>query len=128
MTCGFHDFQACAEILEDSESSNYVAAVRRLARWHLTAVQSQLNTIVSASQLLATVHQSKKEKPVRKMVIPILPMEIQHPDTIIKVLVPDEVEKSIIVKKPGAEMELGTGYFTNSDTINVFNTDVTYLE
>lgn len=49
------------------------------------------------------------------MVIPDLPLEIQHPDSIVKVLVPDEVEKSIIVKKPGAEMELGTGCFTNSD-------------
>jgi hypothetical protein len=105
-----------------------VAAVRRLARWLLAAVQTQLNTVVNASQLLATVHQSKKEKPERKMVIPSFPMEIQHLDTVVKVLVPDEVEKSIIVKKPGAEMELGTGYFTNSDTINVFNTDVSYLE
>jgi hypothetical protein len=116
LTCEFHNFQACAEILEDSESSNYVAAVRRLARWHLAAIQSQLNTIISASQLLATVQQSKKQEPIRKMVIPNLPLEIQHPDTIVKVLVPDEVEKSIIVKKPGAEMELGTGCFTNSDT------------
>ncbi|XP_023726242.1 uncharacterized protein LOC111874734 isoform X3 [Cryptotermes secundus] len=109
-------YQACAEILEDSESSNYVAAVRRLARWHLAAVQSQLNTIVSASQMLATVHQSKKEKPVRKMVIPNLPIEMKHPDTIIKVLVPDEVGKSIIVKKPGAEMELGTVAMPNTLT------------
>lgn len=109
-------YQACAEILEDSESSYYVAAVRRLARWHLAAVESQLNTVVSASQLLATFHRSKKEKPVRKMVIPNLPMEIQHPDTIIKVLVPDEVEKSIIVKKPGAEMELGTVVMPNTVT------------
>jgi hypothetical protein len=114
LTCDFHDFQACAEILEESESFNYVAAVRRLARWHLAAIQSQLNTVISASQLLATVHQSKK-KPIRKMIIPNLPLEIQHPDNIVKVLVPDEVEKSIIVKKPGAEMELGTGCFTNSD-------------
>lgn len=41
-------------------------------------------------------------------------MEVKHPDTIVKVLEPDEIQKPLRVKKPGAEMEFGTGCFRNS--------------
>jgi hypothetical protein len=77
------------------------------------AVQTQLNTVVKASELLATVYESKEREPERKMVIPNFPMEVQHPDAIVKVLEPDEIEKPLRVKKPGAEMEFGAGYFMN---------------
>lgn len=107
-------FQACAEILEHSEASKYTAAVRQFARWRLAAVQTQLNTVVSAPELLAAVHKSKKGEPERKMVIPNFPMEVQHPDTIVKVLEPDEIQKPLRVKKLEAEMEFGTGCFMNS--------------
>lgn len=107
-------FQACAENLEHSEASKYIAAVRELARWRLAAVQTQLNAVVSAPELLAAVRQSKKGEPKRKMVIPNFPMEVQHPDTIVKVLEPEEVQKPLRVKKPGAATEFGTGCFMNS--------------
>jgi hypothetical protein len=110
----FFSSKACAEILEHFESSKYIAAVRELARWRLAAVQTQLNAVVSAPELLAAVHQSKKGEPERKMVIPNFPMEVQHPDTIVKVLEPDEIQKPIRVKKTGAAMEFGTGCFMNS--------------
>lgn len=84
-----------------------------MAHWHLAAVQTQLNTVVSATELLAAIHQSKKGEPERKMVIPNFPMEVQHPDTIVKVLEPDEIQKPLRVKKPGAEMEFGTGCCMN---------------
>jgi hypothetical protein len=90
-----------------------VAAVRGLARLYLAAIQNQLNTVVSASQLLAMVHQTKKKRTARKMVIPNFPMEVQHPDTIVKVLEPDEVEQPVRMKKSGADLEFVTGYFTN---------------
>jgi hypothetical protein len=86
-----------------------VAAVRGLARRYLAAVQNQLNTVVSASQLLELVHQSKKGRTERKIVIPSFPMEVQHPDTIVKVLEPDEVEQPVRMKKPGADLEFITG-------------------
>jgi hypothetical protein len=101
--------QACAEVLEDSESSNYMATVHGLACLYLAAVQNQLNIVVNASQLLALVNQPKKGK----MVIPSFALEVQHPETIVKVLEPDKVEQPIAVKRPGAEMEFSrTGYFT----------------
>jgi hypothetical protein len=85
-----------------------VVAVHGLARWYLAAVQNQLNTVVNASQLLALVNQPKKGK----MVIPSFAIEVQHPDTIVKVLEPDNVEQPTAVKRPGAEMEFSrTGYF-----------------
>jgi len=85
-----------------------------LARWHLAAVQTQLNAVVSAPELLAAVQQPKKGEPERRMVIPNFPMEVQHPDTIVKVLEPDEIQKPLRVKKPGATMEFGKGCFMNS--------------
>jgi len=85
-----------------------------LARWRLAAVQTQLNTVVSAPEILAAVHRSKKGEPERKMVIPNFPMEVQHPDTIVKVLEPDEIQKPLRMKKQGAEMEFVTGCFMNS--------------
>jgi hypothetical protein len=48
------------------------------------------------------------------MVIPNFPMEVKHPDTIVKVLEPDEIQRPLRIKKPGAEMEFGTGCFRNS--------------
>jgi hypothetical protein len=80
-----------------------------LVRWYLAAVQSQLNAVVTASELLAAVYQSQKGEPERKMIIPNFPMEVQYPDTIVKVLEPDEIQRPLRVKKPGAEMEFGTG-------------------
>ena len=85
-----------------------------MARWHLVAVQTQLNALRSAPELLAAVHQSMKGKPKRKMVIPNFPMEVQHPDTIVKVLEPDEIQKPLTVKKPRAEMEFESGCFMKS--------------
>lgn len=85
-----------------------------MARWRLAAVQTQLNTVASASELLAAAYQSKRGEPERKMVIPNFPMEVQHPDTIVKVLEPDEIQKPLRVKKQGAEMEFGAGCFVNS--------------
>lgn len=85
-----------------------------MAHWRLAAVQTQLNAVVSAPEILAAVHQAKKGKPERKMVIPNFPMEVQHPDTIVKVLEPDEIQKPLRVKKQGAEMEFGRGCFINS--------------
>jgi hypothetical protein len=123
-------FQACAEVLGGSESTNYMTAVHGLARWYLIAVQNQLNTVVSASQLLALVHQPKKRRTERKMVIPDFPMEVQHPDTIVKVLEPGDIEQPVRMKKSGADLETTTGYFTNSDiSINIFPTiNVTYTK
>ncbi|KAJ4445589.1 hypothetical protein ANN_12270, partial [Periplaneta americana] len=98
-------YQACAEVLDDSESADYIAAVRGLTRWYLAALQNQLNAVVSASQLIA---QSKKVESKGKWLFPTFPVEIEHPESIVKVLEPDEDEEPIRMKRPGAEMDFTT--------------------
>ncbi|XP_069695018.1 uncharacterized protein [Periplaneta americana] len=106
-------YQACAEVLDDSESADYIASVRGLTRWYLAALQNQLNTVVSASQL---IDQSKKVESKRKMVIPDVPVEMEHPESIVKVLEPDEEEEPIRMKRPGAEMDFTTDQTTEAVT------------
>ena len=81
----FLQFQACAELLETSEVSHYVSAVRELVRWYLTAVEDQLNTVVTASHLLAVTHRAMRGRINRKL-IKDFPLEAVHPQTVVKVL------------------------------------------
>ena len=78
-----------------------MSAVRELVRWYLSAVHDQLNTVVTASHLLAMTHRVMKGRTDRKL-IKDFTLEAVHPESVVKVL-DASVEKPVKADKPSGK-------------------------